>query len=466
MSEVTRFAPSPTGLLHVGGVRTALFAWLVAKQTDGKFILRLEDTDQAREVSGADQHIMDSLQWLGLQWDEGPFRQSDRLAIYKEWADKLIEAGRAYTDPYTQSELDELREKAKVEKKPFLFRNHRPENPPKWDGKQPLRFLSDPKVYKWDDAVMGKMSSGPEAIDDFILIKSDGYPTYNFAHIVDDYLMGVTYVIRSQEFVSSIPRFLDLYEALKITRPILATLPVVLGPDGKKKLSKRDGAKDILDYAKDGYLPDAMFNFLVTLGWNDGTTQEIYTRDEILKKFDMARVQRSGAKFDEQRLTWMNGHYIRNLSIEKLFKLSKDYWPSEASKFDDDYKKAVLSLVQERLKFLAEIPELTKLFFTDLPVDKSLIKTNKKLADIEQATLSGLLKSSRGALSDSDFSVEDLSNRLNQLLTDTYQSPAILFSLIRIATTWAPASPGLAESLHVLGKETTLRRLDRSIEQF
>ena len=249
MNIRTRFAPSPTGYLHVGGIRTALFAYLLARQANGQFILRLEDTDQKREVVGADRHIMDSLIALGLEYDEGPdkpgaygpYRQSERLATYQEWAQKLIAAGRAYADPYSPDEVQAFREAAQKAKQPFLYRNHRPEHPAIWDGSKPLRFKSDPKSYNWHDAVMGKMSTGPDVIDDFILIKSDGYPTYNFAHIIDDLLMECTYVTRTQEFIASIPNYLNLYEALEIQRPVLATLPFILGPDGKKKLSKTDG---------------------------------------------------------------------------------------------------------------------------------------------------------------------------------------------------------------------------------
>lgn len=218
----TRFAPSPTGFVHVGAVRTALFAWLLAHQQNGQFILRIEDTDKVREVEGSEAHIQESLKWLGLNWSEGPdiggpyalYHQSQRLDIYKQWAEKLIEKGRAYADPYSKKELEAFRDQAKANKQPFLYRNHRPQKPPQWNGSQPLRLKSEPKSYTWNDAVMGKMNSGEESIDDFILIKSDGYPTYNFAHIVDDALMNISHVIRSQEFISSLPNYFNLYEAL------------------------------------------------------------------------------------------------------------------------------------------------------------------------------------------------------------------------------------------------------------
>ena len=472
MSSIrTRFAPSPTGFLHVGGVRTALFAWLIARQAGGQFILRLEDTDKAREIEGSEQHIIKSLKWLGLDWDEGPdiggphkpYKQSERLNIYKEWAQKLIDAGRAYADPYTATEVQKFREQAQKEKRPFLYRNHRPVNMPTWDGSQPLRFKSDPKSYSWHDEVMGKLSTGPEVIDDFILIKSDGYPTYNFAHIVDDTEMQITHIIRGQEFLASQANYHNLYEALDIKAPLIATLPHILGEDGNKKLSKRDGAKDILDYAKEGYLPEAMLNFLASLGWNDGTEQEIFSLAELIKKFSLARVQHAGARFDEQRLLWINGAHIRELPLDDLYQKAIDCWPPEAKNFDDSYKKQVLGLVQERLKYLAELPKLTIFFFKDLPIDKSLIENHKQLSKLEPSDLKTLLETARYSLAESNFRLNDLTARLNALLIITHTKPAVLFSLIRIATTQAPASPSLADTLGVLGKDLSLARIDATI---
>lgn len=469
MSSIrTRFAPSPTGYLHVGGIRTALFAWLIAHQGKGKFVLRLEDTDQKREVAGADKHIYKSLQALDIDYDEGPdkggpfkpYRQSERLGLYKEWAQKLIDSGRAYADPYTPEEVQAFRDEAQKAKKPFLYRNHRPKNPPKWDGTQPLRFKSDPTAYTWHDEVMGKLSTGPEVIDDFILIKSDGYPTYNFCHIVDDAEMQVSHIIRGQEFISSVPNYLNLYEALDIKPPIMATMPHILNKEGNKKLSKRDGAKDVLDYIREGYLPDALVSFIATLGWNDGTTQEVFSRTELIEKFSLDRVQRSGARFDEQRLLWVNGQFIRQMPLDKLYKHVEDFWPQEAKGFDETYKKAVLGLVQERLKYFAELPDLTRFFFTDLPVNSKLITENKQLKKIDKPDLKSLLEVSAQNLKESDFSTDDLATRLNALLTITHTKPGVLFSLIRIATTQAPASPGLADTLAILGKDKTLARID------
>jgi glutamyl-tRNA synthetase len=475
MSEVrTRFAPSPTGYLHVGGIRTAVFAWLVARQSKGQFVLRLEDTDKKREVAGSDQHVMDSLRALGLDYDEGPdiggpyapYRQSERLDSYQVWAKKLVDAGRAYADPYTPAEVQAFREQAQADKKPFLYRYHRPDKPPVWDGSQPLRFKSEPKPYKWHDAVMGDLSTGPEVVDDFILLKSDGYPTYNFAHIIDDSEMLITHVMRGQEFIASVPNYLNLYEALGIEPPILATMPHILGADGQKKLSKRDNAKDVLDYIRDGFLPEALVNFIASLGWNDGSEQEIFSREELIKKFSLDRVQRGNAHFDERRLLWMNGHYIRELPLNELYARVAEYWPPEAKDFDDGYKQQVLGLVQERLKFFAELPDLTHFFFSDLPLDMKLISENKQLKQLKREELKDLLEQAKTTLTSSDFSVDDLSARLNRLLEETSQKPVVLFSLIRIATTAAPASPGLADTLAVLGKQLSLKRIDSWLAAF
>jgi glutamyl-tRNA synthetase len=460
----TRFAPSPTGFIHVGNIRTALFAYLTAKHADGTFILRLEDTDKNREVEGSAEHIKACLKMLGLIWDEGldvggpyaPYRQSDRLDIYKAWAQKLIDAGRAYADPYTSEEVQTFREQAQKDKKAFLYRHHRPENPPVWDGTQPLRFKSEPKAYKWRDLVMGELSTGPEVVDDFILIKSDGYPTYNFAHIVDDAEMQVTHVI------SSVPNYMNLYEALNLDVPMLATMPFVMNEQGNKKLGKRDGAKDVLDYVREGILPEALLSFIATLGWNDGTEQEVYSLDELIAKFTLERVQRSGARFDEKRLAWVNGQFIRRLSLDELEKRVDDFWPDAATSAEADYRRSVLALAQERLKTLADLPALTAYFFTEPTPDYSLIDDNKQLKKVTDAERAGLLETTGQALATCEWNAEAIQQCLNQLLETTGQKPGVLFSLVRIATTWAPFSPELAPTLELLGKDVVVRRLQQA----
>lgn len=469
----TRFAPSPTGFLHVGGIRTALFAYLVAKQSDGTFVLRLEDTDQKREVAGSAQHIIDSLSALSIDYDEGiekegeygPYRQSDRLDIYQKWAQKLIDSGRAYADPYTSDEVQAFREEAQKNKKAFLYRHHRPENPPKWDGTTPLRFKSDPISYEWHDEVMGDLHSGPEVIDDIILIKSDGFPTYNLAHIVDDAEMQISHVIRGQEFLASMPNYLNLYDALELDRPIFATMPPIMNEQGNKKLSKRDNVKDVLDYIRDGYLPEALVSFIATLGWNDGTEQEVFTKSELIEKFSLSRVQKSGARFDEKRLLWMNGQFIRELDLDDLYTKVETFWPENAVSADESYKKSVLSLAQDRLKTLTELPVLTSYFFGEPSQDRSLIDNNKQLKKLTNEELILLLTSTCTALDAAEaWNAQAIQDTLNQLLEITGQKPGVLFSLIRIATTWAPFSPQLNDTLELLGKETTLSRIQAAVK--
>ncbi len=472
----TRFAPSPTGFMHVGGVRTALFAWLVAKKDNGVFILRIEDTDKIREISGSIEQIETSLKWLGINWSEGidvggpnaPYLQSERLDIYLDWANKLISSGRAYADPYSQGQLDEFRQTAIANKIPFLYRDHRPDSSegkqPVWDGNKPLRFKSDPKSYKWTDAVMGELTTGPEAIDDFIIIKSDGYPTYNFCHIIDDMLMGITHVLRSQEFISSTPKFLNLYEALGIERPILATLPYVMSINGQKKLGKRDGAKDILQYKTEGYLPEAMINFLATLGWNDGTEQEIFSVNELIEKFSLDKVQKSPARFDDKRLLWLNGQWIRRLSLDELSLRVSDFWPESAKKASDDYRRQILAIVQDRIKTLADIPTLTSYFFDEPTPNWDMVTNDKYLGKLSHDEIISMLQTAQTALSTSQYDADSLQQSLNSLLETTGQKPAILFSIIRLAVSWAPFSPALNETLAVLGSAKVNSRLQLAIE--
>jgi glutamyl-tRNA synthetase len=466
----TRFAPSPTGYLHVGNVRAALFPWLVARQAGGTFVLRVEDTDQAREVAGAVAYMHETLAWLGIDWDEGPdvggdygpYTQSERKASYLAWAQRMADEGTAYADIRTPAELDALREDAKAKKQAFLARAYRPENPPAWKPGMPLRFKSTPQAYHWHDEIMGDLSAGEEAVDDFILMKSDGLPTYNFAHIIDDNEMPITHVIRGLEYIASIPKYLNLYEALGFEKPLFAHAPHIMNEQGNKKLSKRDGAKSLLQYRDEGFLPEAMLNFLASLGWNDGTEQEIFTRGELIQKFSLARVQRSGARFDENRLQWMNGHWIRSLNRDELYARSRGFWPKESERSDDSYRRQVLGLIQERLKYFGEIPRLTSFFFTDLPVDRGLIDGNKQLKKFAHSELASLLEQAESAVKQSDFSVENLTDRLNGLLEQTGQKPGVLFSLLRIATTQAPSSPGLAETMAVLGRDTVLRRISQT----
>lgn len=473
MEIVTRFAPSPTGYIHIGNVRSAIYPYLIARQNSGKMILRIEDTDRARYVEGATELIENTLEWLGLNWDEGPivggphapYFQSERMEIYHKWARKLIASGRAYADPTPPEKIAAYREKCNKEKVPFLYRNFRPEDTPEWEPGIPLRFKAEPKSYTWHDEVMGDMHAGPEVLDDIILIKKDGYPTYNFAHIVDDAEMGITHVMRGVEYLSSTPNYLALYEALSLTPPKLVSLPHILAPQGNKKLGKRDGAKSVTEYRDDGVLAEAMLNYLACLGWNDGTEQEVYTKDELIKNFSLDRIQTSGARYDETKLLWLNGQWIRRIYTEQgaeaLYARTANFWPEIAKDSSDEYKLKVLSIIYDRLKTLSDLREITTYFFEDPRIDLDILVNNKFLKKLSEAELENLLKQSIAKLTDlKAWNADALQEALNELLAETGKKPAELFSLIRIAVSFAPFSPALNLTMEVLGREITLARLN------
>jgi len=467
---VTRFAPSPTGFMHVGGVRTALYAYLWAKKNKGTFILRIEDTDKEREVEGSFEHIIKSLKWLGIGWDEGPdiggphspYKQSERLESYKKYAQVLIEKGLAYPDPYTEEEVGEFRNKAELEKKAFLYREHRPENFGIWDGTKPLRFkVPEIKSYKWNDLVYGDLSAGTEALDDFILVKSDGYPTYNFAHIIDDLEMGVTHIMRGQEFISSVPKYLSLYDALEIKPPFLATLPPIMGKDGHKKLGKRDGAKDVLDYQKEGYLPEAMINFLALLGWNPGDEREIFTKEELIKTFDISRIGHSGAKFDnDEKLDWVNKEHIKKLSAEELKNKIFEWLPEELK------IEKLIPVIVERISKFGDIKNMLSAgeldFFYKQPEyskEKLIYKnsTPEKISANLKEAHDMLLK-----LNEDDFTMENIKNTLMQV-ADKLESRGELLHPVRFALSGLDKSPDPFTIAEILGKNETLLRLQKAI---
>ena len=472
----TRFAPSPTGYIHIGNVRSAIYPYLLARQAGGTFILRIEDTDQARYVEGATELIEDTLKWLGLEWDEGPivggpaapYFQSERSEIYRQWGQKLIDLGRAYADDTPPEKIQSYRDQCTKDKVPYLYRNFRPENPPEWKPGLPLRFKADPKSRTWHDEVMGDMTAGPEVQDDIILIKADGMPTYNFAHIVDDAEMGVDYVMRGVEYLSSTPNYLALYEALGLEVPKLVSLPHILAPAGNKKLGKRDGAKSATEYRNDGVLPEAMLNYLACLGWNDGTEQEIYTKDELIARFSLPRIQNSGARYDETKLLWVNGQWIRKIADEQgiaaLYARTEGFWPESAAAYDDVYKQNVLGIIYDRLKVLSDLREMTTYFFADPAIDLAMLTENKFLKKLSEEEISTLLQTSVRALETlDDWNPDTLQVALNQLLETTGKKPAELFSAIRLALSFAPFSPALHLTMSVLGKETSLARLNRAI---
>ena len=473
---VTRFAPSPTGFMHIGGVRTALFAWLLARKNNGTFILRIEDTDKEREVPGSIEHIMESLKWLSIDWDYGPDKpgpfgsciQSERLDTYRAAAEQLIAKGYAYPDPYTPQEIEAFRATATAEKRAFLYRDHRPENFDAWDGKKPLRFkVPEIKRFTWHDEVRGELSAGEEALDDFILIKADGFPTYNFAHIIDDTNMGVTHIMRGDEFISSTPKFLSLYEALGVKPPKLVSLPPIMRDDKTKKLGKRDGAKDILSYKEEGYLPEAMANFLAFIGWHPGSDQEIFRSHQLTEAFDISGIQAHGGIANEEKLSWFNREYIyRILSDEELF----DYVEPALKKgigervpYSVDVVRKLLPTLRTSVALSREIESKATegeydYFFADPTVNLDLIAEKKSSNEVARTHLQWI--------SQTLTTLEDFSEVSIKAAIWDYAGlngrGQVLWPL-RYSLTGRDKSPDPFIVASIIGKESVLRRVSTAL---
>lgn len=464
---VTRFAPSPTGFQHVGGMRTALYAWAWARKNNGRFILRIEDTDKAREVEGSIQHLIESLKWLGIDWDEGidiggphgPYLQSGRLDSYRKYAQILIDKGHAYADPYTEEEVAAFRAQAEAEKRAFLYREHRPTVTAPWDGTKPLRFkVPEVKSYRWHDAVRGELSAGPEALDDFVLIKSDGYPTYNFAHIIDDLEMEVTHIMRSDEFIASTPKFLSLYEALEITPPIFVMLPPILAPEGNKKLGKRHGAKDVLDYRNEGYLPEAMMNFLALLGWNPGGDKELMTQEELISLFDIAKIHKAGAMFNQEKLDWMNKEHMKLQREEVQLANIKTYLPNYA----DEMLVKLRPLIMDRISHYGQIITLEKdelHFFIETPT----VAGEKLVWKDSEASEAGIhLEAVKELLKNADFSSPETIKAAIMPYADQHGRGNVLWPL-RMALSGQEKSADPFTICYVLAYEEVARRIDAAV---
>lgn len=484
---VTRFAPSPTGFMHVGGVRTALYAYLWARKNNGTFILRIEDTDKEREVEGSIDHIIESLNWLKINYDEGPgidgpnapYIQSERLEKYKKYAQILIDKGFAYPDPYTKDELENFRKESELAKKPFLYREHRPEQFEVWDGTKPLRFKTPTiKRYEWADAVYGKLSAGEEALDDFILIKSDGYPTYNFAHIVDDIEMQVTHVMRSQEFISSTPKFISLYEALGIMPPIFVTLPPIMALDGKKKLGKRDGAKDVLEYKNEGILPEAMFNFLAFLGWNPGDEREIMSINEIIDAFDIDRIGHSGAQFNEEKLLWVNREYIKKMPYEEQEEYILNFIPQnikDLPHFTTEIMHKITPIIVERISSGIDVEAMAVAGELDYYFKFPKLSTDVLISQAKKYTLNANLDE----ISVTRLNIEKIMDLLSNIDENNWNKETVKEALwdyatsagrasvlwpMRYALSGAEKSPDPFILAEVFEKEGTETRLTQALE--
>ncbi|MFC1865979.1 glutamate--tRNA ligase [Chloroflexota bacterium] len=476
-----RYAPSPTGYPHVGNIRTALFNWLFARHNGGSFIVRIEDTDVARTVEGAVEAILDSLRWLGMDWDEGPdiggeygpYFQSERLNLYKEAAKRLVEQGDAYYCYCTPERLDEMRaEQTRLKQPPGYDRHCRDRSA---TGsvlklisglKRVVRFRTPlDKQTAIIDIIRNKITFENSCIDDFVLLKSDGYPTYHLASVVDDHIMKISHILRAEEWLSSTPRHLMLYTALGYKTPQFAHLPMLLGKD-RSKLSKRHGAVSITDYKEQGYLPQVMLNFLSLLGWSLDDKTEIMSLQEIIQNFSLERVSQTAAIFNNKKLDWMNGVYIRNLSADDFSRVATPYLErdlplSVERPLSAEYVGRITPLIHERAKRLDEVAELTDFFFTDeLEYQPELLivkKMDRQLA--LKALETAYLKLKRLP----EFNEDSLEGMLRPLAEELQLKTGQLFGTLRVAVTGRAVAPPLFQAMAVLGQKRCVRRVKKAI---
>ena len=489
MSSVrVRFPPAPTGELHVGNIRAALFNWLFARHHGGAFILRIEDTDQSRNVPGALEGILEALRWLGLEWDEGPdpndpsrhigdrgpYVQSQRREHYQRAAQQLIEAGHAYRCYCSPERLDEVRRE-----------QQRRKQPPRYDRR--CRELSDGERRKCEaqgitpvvrfktpltgetalhDLIRSDVTFQNDTLDDFVLLKSDSFPTYHLANVVDDALMGITHVLRGDELLSSTPRHVLMYQAFGWQPPVFAHLPMILGPD-RAKLSKRHGDTSVLEFRDRGFLPEALFNFLGLLGWSLDDRTEIIERETFVKHFDLDRVLANPAVFNFEKLTWMNGVYIRSLSLDGLAERVQPFLERAVGQpLDRHYLLQVVPLIQERIKLLAEAVKMADFFFLEGEMEYEVEDLlGKKLADAPTraaAALQAVLARVEGL---PRWEHEALEGAIRPLAEELALKTGDLFGLIRVAITGKTATPPLFETMAVLGRERTLERLESALRR-
>ncbi len=460
-----RFAPSPTGFLHIGGARTALFNWLYARNTKGRFILRIEDTDRTRSTDEYIDAIIEGMKWLGLDWDEGPFRQTDRFDVYRDYADKLLKEGKAYYCYCSAEELEVRRKKAMIEGKPL-----------KYDGrcrglKEPVPGIAPSVRFRMpqegrtvvDDLMRGKVVFENEQLDDLIILRSDGTPTYNLTVVVDDVDMRITHIIRGDDHLNNTPKQMQLYQAFGYAEPKFAHLPMILGAD-KTRLSKRHGATSVMAYYEMGYLPEALVNYLVRLGWSYGD-QEVFTRDELIRHFSFEHVGKAAAVFNPEKLLWMNSQYIMSSSPEKLAELVRPFLIKEQIIREDQVldaawlAKAVHTL-QERAKTLVELAASLRYYISEDVVYND--KAKEKFLNEKSVELLKELKD--GISSTTEFSKPEIENLFKSIVEKHGIKLGALAQPVRVAVTGGTESPGIYEVLEVLGKEKVLARLEKAIK--
>jgi len=485
-----RFAPSPTGYMHVGNFRTALYTYLFAKKNNGIFILRIEDTDQKRYVQDALEKLINIINWAGFEYSEGVYLenghvvqkgdfgsyiQSERIEIYKKCAEQLVQDKKAYYCFCSPERLEEMRQNQMANKQATLYDReclklkpdeirHKLEKGEKYVIRQ--KIFTD-EFTEYIDLVYGKVRIKNELLEDQVLLKSDRYPTYNFANVIDDHLMKITHVIRGEEYISSTPKYIQLYQNFGWPVPQFAHLPLLLNHD-RTKLSKRQGNVSVEDYIQKGYLKEAIINFVALLGWNEGkgSVQEIYSLEELIQKFDLSHVHKAGAVFDLKKLDWINSQYIKKLSVDELYQKSLEFFKQKdfyINAFEDkkteEYFKKVLLIEKDRLNKLSEVGESNKFLFQDIQYDKEILRW-KKMSDDD---LKKSLEKSQEVfkkISASNWTKENLEKHLLEAAGD--KKGDLLWPL-RVALTGAQKSPSPFECAWVLGKKTSLQRIDQAL---
>ena len=481
----TRFAPSPTGYLHIGGARTALYSWLFARKMGGDFILRIEDTDEARSTDDSVNAIIDSMKWLGLDWDEGPGKENPKYApyfqmaardkgIYKACVDRLVNEGKAYSCYCTAEEIDEMR-KAAQEKKQM----------PKYDGRcskltpvqrkekeskglQAVIRFKTPQTGKVivKDIIRGDVEFDNSMLDDLVIMKANGTPTYNFACVIDDYRMNITHVIRGDDHLSNTPKQIHIYEALGFGLPEFAHLSMILGTDGSR-LSKRHGHTSVLEYKNEGYLPEAMLNYLALLGWSTQESQQLFEKKELIEKFSLERCSKSPAVFDTAKLVWMNGEYVRKAGGEKLFEMFES-WASETKNtkvpgWDKALLKRLIISEFEKVKLLKDIPDLFDFFFNDnIEYNPEAVSKVLKAGTAKMV----LEESSKRLVSFKDFTAPALEHYAREFAAEKAIKAGQVFHPIRVAVSGRTTGPSLFYMMEFMGREKVVERIKNTLAKF
>ena len=461
MTVRTRFAPSPTGFLHVGGARTALFSWLYAKQQGGQFVLRVEDTDRERSTEESVQAILDGMTWLGLSADEGPIFQTDRFDRYAEVIERFSDEGKAYRCYCTREELDAMREEQMANKQKPRYNGccRDRQSAPSPDAPFVVRFRNPlDGVVTWEDAVYGRIEIANTELDDLIIARTDGTPTYNFCVVVDDLDMNITHVVRGDDHINNTPRQINMMQAMDAQLPVFAHLPMILGDDGKR-LSKRHGAVSVMAYKEAGYLPQALLNYLVRLGWSHGD-QEEFTVEQMIELFSLSAVNRSGSVFNTEKLDWLNGQYIKALPADELSSVFTDALATASVTTEGGPDvAAVAELLRDRSNTFVSMVEQSLFFYQPLAgYDEKAAKKNFKQAAVAP------LEAIRAKLSEvNNWNAEEVHSAIESTVAELEVGFGKVALPLRIATTGGTASPALDATLAVLGQATTLQRVDDAV---